>query len=137
MEPILALSDRVNFVSLQMPDHRVDDARLIQPLEADFDVLDTCAVIAQLDLIISVDSAVAHMAGAFGKPVWMLSRFAGCWRWRWPETEDDWHDGHTEWYETMRIYRQKTAGDWPEVICRVGLDLTALTAKRGAGQGAG
>ena len=113
MEPILQYHDRADLVSLQMPDHHVDDARLIQPVETDWDVLDTCAVIAQLDLVICIDSAVAHMAGAFQKPVWMLSRLDQCWRWFWDRRET------TDWYPAMSIFQQKTAGDWPEVIDRV------------------
>ena len=113
MEPILQFHERSDLISLQMPDHHVEDGRLIQPIEADWDVLDTCAVIEQLDLVICIDSSVAHMAGAFQKPVLMLSRLDQCWRWGWDRSET------TDWYPAMRIFQQKTAGDWPEVIARV------------------
>ena len=64
-----------------------------------------------LDLIIAVDTAVAHLAGALGKPVWMLNRFDSCWRWL--MGRDD-----TPWYPTMRLFRQTSRGDWAGVIAR-------------------
>lgn len=84
------------------------------------DWADTADLIAGLDLVITVDTAVAHLAGALGRPVWMLSRFDACWRWL-RDRED------TPWYPTMRIFRQERRGDWPEVVARVrgGLDQIA------------
>lgn len=76
------------------------------------DWLDTAAIIMGLDLIITVDTAIAHLAGALGKPVWMLSRFAGCWRWQKDKTD-------TPWYPSMRIFHQRTLGDWTSVIKEV------------------
>ncbi|MGE4352375.1 MAG: tetratricopeptide repeat protein, partial [Bdellovibrionales bacterium] len=67
---------------------------------------------AQMDLIISCDTATAHLAGAMGLPVWTLLPFAPDWRWL-TERED------SPWYPSMRLFRQKTAGDWAEVIERV------------------
>lgn len=124
MQPLFGLRDRVEFVSLQLEDHRVDDKRIIQPLNNDFDVLDTAAVIAQLDLVISIDSSMAHLAGAFQKPIWMMSRLDQCWRWFW--------DGRTDspWYPSLTIYQQKTAGDWAEVVSRIKRDLNALLNAR-------
>jgi len=76
------------------------------------DFADTAALVAQLDLVISVDTAVAHLAASLGKPVWILSRFDGCWRWG--------QDGETTpWYPTARLFRQTSPGDWAEVIGRV------------------
>lgn len=72
----------------------------------------TAALVAGLDLVISTDSAVAHLAGALGKPVWILSRFDGCWRWL--MDRDD-----SPWYPSARLFRQTTPGDWPEVVARV------------------
>jgi hypothetical protein len=63
-----------------------------------------------------VDTAVAHLAGALGKPVWLLSRFDGCWRWR--RDRDD-----SLWYPTMRVFRQASPGDWAGVIQRVAAAL--------------
>jgi Flp pilus assembly protein TadD len=76
------------------------------------DWADTADLVAGLDLIISVDSAVAHLAGALGKPVWMLNRFDSCWRW-FLYRED------TPWYPSMRQFRQTRRGDWAGVIARV------------------
>jgi len=69
------------------------------------DFADTAGLIAALDLVISVDTSVAHLAGAMGKPVWILSRFDGCWRWL--EGRSD-----SPWYPTARLFRQTRPGDW-------------------------
>ena len=87
------------------------------------DFADTAAVVAGLDLVIAVDTAVAHLAGAVGRPVWMLSRFMGCWRWL-RDRED------SPWYPGMRIFRQERAGDWAGVMGRVRSALEAEVAKR-------
>jgi ADP-heptose:LPS heptosyltransferase len=76
------------------------------------DWADTAGLIMGLDLVITVDTAVAHLAGALGRPVWMLNRFDSCWRWF--LGRDD-----TPWYQTMRLFRQASRGDWAEVIGRV------------------
>lgn len=83
------------------------------------DFADTAALIEQLDLIISVDTSTAHLAGALGKPVWILNRFDTCWRWL-QERPD------THWYPTARLYRQARPGDWEDVIQRVSGDLARL-----------
>lgn len=76
----------------------------------DFD--DTAALAANLDLIISVDTAVAHLAGSLGQPIWLLNRHAGEWRWL--------HDrADSPWYPTMRIFTQARPGDWEDVIRQV------------------
>jgi tetratricopeptide (TPR) repeat protein len=73
---------------------------------------DTAALIANLDLVISVDTATAHLAGAMAKPVWILSRFDGCWRWL---------DGREDspWYPTARLFHQKAPGRWDGVVARL------------------
>jgi len=76
------------------------------------DFSDTANLIAQLDLVISVDTAVAHLAAAMGKPVWVLSRLDGCWRWL--LGRDD-----SPWYPSVRIFRQTNANDWKQVIKEV------------------
>jgi tetratricopeptide (TPR) repeat protein len=72
------------------------------------DFADTAALIANLDLIITVDTAVAHLAGALGKPIWLMNRFNTCWRWL-LDRED------SPWYPTARIFRQPSQGDWTSV----------------------
>lgn len=85
------------------------------------DFSDTAALIDQLDLVISVDTSTAHLAGAMGKPVWILNRFDGCWRWL--SNGDE-----SEWYPTAKLYRQKKNGRWDEVIEKIKNDLKyALT----------
>lgn len=83
------------------------------------DFSDTAALIANLDLVISVDTAVAHLAGALGKPVWLLNRHDTCWRWL-LERED------SPWYPTMRIFRQSQPGDWESVLATVRDELAEL-----------
>jgi tetratricopeptide (TPR) repeat protein len=73
------------------------------------DFADTAALVENLDLVISVDTSTAHLAGAMGKPVWLLNRFDTCWRW-FLDRED------SPWYPTMRIFRQPQSGDWDSVI---------------------
>lgn len=82
------------------------------------DFADTAAVMMHLDLVLSVDTATVHLAGALGKPVWLLNRFETCWRWLLGRED-------SPWYPTMRIYRQARSGDWPAVIERVRTDLFA------------
>ena len=72
----------------------------------------TALLLRQLDLVITIDTAVAHLAGALGKPVWLLLPFAG--EWRWLENRTD-----SPWYPTMRIFRQSEPGDWAGVIDEV------------------
>ena len=73
------------------------------------DLADTAGLMASLDLVISVDTSVAHLAAALGKPVWLLNRFDTCWRWMEKRTD-------TPWYPTMRIFRQPNVGDWAGAI---------------------
>jgi Tfp pilus assembly protein PilF len=76
------------------------------------DFAETAALIAHLDLLITVDTAVAHLAGAMGKPVWVLLPRVPDWRWL-VDRQD------SPWYPTMRLFHQKSAGSWDEVIARV------------------
>lgn len=84
------------------------------------DFADTAAVIANLDLVISVDTAVAHLAGAMGKPCWLLLPDYRC-DWRWMSERSD-----TPWYPSMRLFRQSRAGDWRPVIEAVARELALL-----------
>jgi tetratricopeptide (TPR) repeat protein len=79
---------------------------------AQTDFAETAALVAQLDLVICVDTSIAHLAGAMGKRVWLLLPFAPDWRWM-LERQD------SPWYPTMRLFRQQHAGDWDEVLERV------------------
>ncbi|MBU3560439.1 tetratricopeptide repeat protein [Polynucleobacter hallstattensis] len=80
------------------------------------DFSDTAALIANLDLIISVDTSTAHLAAAMGKPIWLLNRFDTCWRWL-VDRKD------SPWYPTMTLYQQEEMGNWEGVIERVKGDL--------------
>jgi len=82
------------------------------------------AAVEALDLVITVDTAAAHLAGAMGKPVWILSRFSGCWRWQL-------HRADSPWYPSARIYRQAAPGAWDEVIAEVARDLETTAAGHG------
>jgi len=87
------------------------------------DFSDTAALIEQLDLVITVDTATAHLAGALGKPVWILNRHDTCWRWLLERTD-------SPWYPTATLYRQERPGDWEAVVERVRQDLArALSAE--------
>ena len=80
------------------------------------DILDTAALVEGLDLVITVDTAVAHLAGALGKPVWLLNRFASEWRWLLERSD-------SPWYPSMKIFRQPRPGDWESVIRQVAEEL--------------
>jgi len=106
------------WISLQKP---ASDAKTLQPRQrahiVDWmnemdDFADTAALVASLDLVICVDTSIAHLAGALGKRVWLLNRHLGCWRWI-HDRED------TPWYPTMRIFNQKESGNWDEALARV------------------
>jgi len=80
------------------------------------DFTETAALLSQLDLLISVDTSVAHLSGALGKPTWLLLPFSPDWRWLM-------HRSDTPWYPSMKLFRQRKLGDWAEVIDRVIKDL--------------
>jgi tetratricopeptide (TPR) repeat protein len=86
------------------------------------DFSDTAALIENLDLVISVDTAVAHLAGALGKPVWTLLPFVPDWRWM-LDRED------SPWYPSMRLFRQKTYGDWESLIANITIELKKTIAE--------
>ena len=115
--PLLALR-QVHWVSLQKTDDpakladAASKARLTDWTDELADFADTAALIENLDLVISVDTSVAHLAAALGKPVWLLNRFAGCWRWL--RGRDD-----SPWYPGLRLFTQTQRGDWGDVLTRV------------------
>jgi tetratricopeptide (TPR) repeat protein len=87
------------------------------------DLADVAALVDNLDLVITVDSAIAHLAGALGKPVWLLSRFDAEWVWLDERTD-------SPWYPTLRLFRQTHAGDWAPVLAEVSARLEELAARR-------
>ncbi len=116
------------FVSLQTGDPAAQTAAPPPGLAVhDFtteltDFADTAALISGLDLVITVDTAVAHLAGTLGKPVWILTQFDADWRWL--LNRDD-----SPWYPSARLFRQSSLGDWPGVIVAVAAALRSLTCQ--------
>ncbi len=117
--PLLnALQDRASLFLLQKDCRSSDLASWqslpwLQDLRSELhDFADTAAALAHCDLLISVDTSVAHLAGALGRPCWLLLPFAADWRWM--HSRED-----SPWYPQMRLFRQHQAGDWAEVIARV------------------
>ena len=84
------------------------------------DFADTAALIANLDLVIAVDTSVVHLAGALGRPVWSAVAFNSDWRWL--KGRDD-----TPWYPTMRLFRQRILGDWDELFARIASQLSSIS----------
>lgn len=111
LAPLLKI-DRICWVSLQMDELHVPANETANWMDQVKDFADTAALIANLDLVIAVDTAVAHLAGAMGKPVWLLNRFESEWRWMRDRNT-------TPWYPSMRIFSQSKPGDWDGVISQV------------------
>jgi Flp pilus assembly protein TadD len=121
LQPLLGV-ENVRFYSLQVDR---GSGRAMAPLEkagvVDLtgqitDFADTAALMMHLDLVISVDTAAAHLAGALGRKVWTLLPYVPDWRWGLEREE-------TPWYPTMRLFRQPAVGDWEAVIRRVAEEL--------------
>lgn len=126
--PLLKL--KATFVSLQK-DIRAEDAEVLRAHteilhvgDDLFDFADTAEKIAGLDLVISIDTSVAHLAGAMGKPVWVLLPFVPDWRWL-LDRED------TPWYPTARLFRQDDSRTWDGVVARLAPALQVLIAVNG------
>lgn len=81
----------------------------------------TAALVSHLDLVISVDTSVAHLAGAMGKPVWLLLPYDPDWRWLLQRRD-------TPWYSTMKLYRQQQPQDWSAPLAELKRDISALMA---------
>jgi hypothetical protein len=119
----LASVPGVTFFSLQKGDNARDvegaaPGMKIVSLSDDLkDFSDTAAAMLNLDLILTIDTAAAHLAGALGCPTWTMLPWA-C-DWRWLTDRDD-----SPWYPTMRLFRQPSRGDWPSVIARVREELS-------------
>jgi tetratricopeptide (TPR) repeat protein len=128
MLPLTQLRD-LHFVALQreLPE---GDAQLLESApvatflgDRQADLADTSAMIATLDLVITVDTAIAHLAGALGKPVWVLLPFSADWRWL--RQRDD-----SPWYPTARLFRQPALGDWGGVVTQVGDAVRPFAARQ-------
>jgi hypothetical protein len=126
LSPLLSIPG-TKFYSLQLGDEavrQIEGESRIHDLTSEIgDFEDTAAFMLNLDLIISVDTSTVHLAGAIGKPVWLLNRFDTCWRWL-RERED------SPWYPTARIFRQSQPGDWAGVASSVKSALEKLLAAR-------
>jgi tetratricopeptide (TPR) repeat protein len=128
LAPLLA-SEHASFISIQRDLRDGDAAALAQMPRVthvggeldDFD--DTAAVMALADLVISVDTSVVHLAGALGRPTWILVPFAPDWRWL-LDRED------SPWYPDVRLFRQPAPGDWPNVVARVTDELAQMPVSR-------
>lgn len=124
--PVLALPD-VHWVSLQKGAAAAEAADWAQveteAIAACDDFLDTAAVMRNLDLVISVDTAVVHLAGALGVPVWLLNRTESEWRWGMAGER-------TAWYPSLTIFRQRPGEDWSAVLDRVAAALASQAAEK-------
>lgn len=125
IRPLLAM-EGVSWFSLQKGGQESDIAaeqlselKNLAPYLRDF--ADTAAAISSLDLVITVDTSVAHLAGGMGKPVWTLVRDAADWRWASDQIQ-------TPWYPNMRLFRQRKGEDWDEVLDRVRVALQEKVA---------
>jgi tetratricopeptide (TPR) repeat protein len=112
LAPLTTVPDVV-FISLQ---HGPEAAQLqtsgmtlFDPMTEITDFADTAAIVANLDLVISVDTSIVHLAGAMGKPVFLLDRYDHCWRWLSGRSDSPWYPG-------LRIFRQERIGDWTPVL---------------------
>jgi hypothetical protein len=126
LEPIFGLAG-AQFFSLQLGPAAAELAgasgRVIDLGPEIEDMADTAALIANLDLVIAVDTAVAHLAGALAKPVWVLLPLSPDWRWFLNRAD-------SPWYPTMRLFRQRIAQDWSEVLESVTVALKEEVARR-------
>ncbi len=127
LSPLLDV-EGVRFRSFQLGEARQEVANgngvVVDAMEGVADFADTAARLQPVDLLISVDTSMAHLAGGMGVPVWMLSRHDGCWRWL--EDRND-----TPWYPSMRIFRQRSPGHWAGVVDEVRAALLERVAAQG------
>jgi tetratricopeptide (TPR) repeat protein len=110
-------------LDLPILDLPIIDLPIIDLSEQIGDMADTAALLEHLDLLIGVDTSVVHLAGALGRPVWMLTPAAPDWRWM-SGRED------SPWYPTLRLFRQKKLGDWQPVVARIAAELRAMIAQK-------
>jgi hypothetical protein len=119
----------VSFISLQMgPAARQavpPGMELFNPMPRVTDFAETLAIIAELDVLISVDTSVVHLAGLLGKRVFLLDRYDGCWRWLSGR-------GDSPWYPNLTIFRQERPNDWTAPVNRAAASLEAMAIFNGA-----
>jgi hypothetical protein len=129
-EPLTRIAD-IKIYSLQKERPGPQDPRMLQRLgivdlsEELRDFTDTAAVIAGLDLVVSVDTVVLHLAATLGKPVWGLIPYSPDWRWML-------HRQDSPWYPALRLFRQSQPCDWRTVIERVAVELEGRSSGRGS-----
>jgi tetratricopeptide (TPR) repeat protein len=125
LEPLFKI-ENIHFFSLQLGPETAELAdwkdRITDLAPETTDMADTAAQMAHLDLVITIDSSMAHLAGALARPVWVLLGYAPDWRWML-------HREDSPWYPTARLFRQPKQGDWPAVIDRVRKALVELAAQ--------
>jgi hypothetical protein len=127
----LAATASVRLISLQKGDGveqlgRLPPRMIVESLGEDFDAgsdafVDAAAAIADLDLVVTCDTSIAHLAGALGRPVWVALKKDA--EWRWLRDRED-----SPWYPTMRLFRQTSIGDWPGVLSRMAEACAKLVA---------
>jgi hypothetical protein len=117
------LPPEFKYVSLQKEFREVDKATLESMKNIAHygdqlgDFADTAALCELMDVVISVDTSVAHLSGAMGKPTWVMLPYSSDWRWLFDRSD-------SPWYESARLYRQEKAVDWQGVLARVSADLS-------------
>lgn len=122
--PLAAVADRIDFFSVHGGDEKVEDAPFpLHPLPKDCDAqaafLGTAALMSACDLVVSSDTSTAHLAGALGRPLWLMTSAYPEWRWLDYRTD-------SPWYPTARLFRQPAVGDWRPVAVAVAEALKAL-----------
>lgn len=126
----LGLVSNISWVSLQKgpPSDQVKEPpkgmTILHCMEECDDFADTAALISKLDLVISVDTSVAHLAAAIGVPTWILSRHDACWRWFGSRRD-------SPWYAAVTHFRQKKPGDWDSLMLDVAIELRKFVKAKG------
>ena len=114
LDALAPLADRRDITWVSLQKDQPSPAWMYDPMRTVRDFADTAAIVAQLDAVISVDTAVAHLAGALARPVLLLDRYDSCWRWLSGRTD-------SPWYPSLRIVRQPSPGDWPGAVAKLTL----------------
>lgn len=120
----LLMIPTVTWINLQVGSHIKDISEtflhVLDFTEKMTDFFETAGLIANLDLVITVDTSIAHLAGAMGKKTWLLLPFSPDWRWQLDRTD-------SPWYPTMQLFRQQKIGDWSEVLTQVKAELSKIS----------